>query len=354
MDIKKILSQNKHTINRHIDNVFREYRSAYKNIASSAPVAIDKLHSFTKGGKGVRGGLFMISASLFGYTDKKRVLDIAAALEILQASLLIHDDIMDNDFLRRGNPSLFAQFIPVGEKLNASSPEQYGKSMAICIGDIGFFIAMDICHKALEGHTRKSELIQLLHKELIIVGLAQMDDVTFAAGTKMPTVEDILRMYLYKTAHYTFSLPLSLGALMGNMSNETIVKIEQLGEYIGLLFQIKDDQIGLYEPESISGKPLGSDIRENKKTIIRLLLEQKMTQSEREILYALQLKDILTKNDVQIYLELIERYNVLQEIEQLVQKYHQKAESLLSQLDINAEGKAPLLELLSFVIKRSS
>lgn len=256
--------------------------------------------------------------------------------------------------MRRGSPSVFAQYIETDKEIPSQKEIEYAKSMGICIGDIGFFIAMDICNKALQNHEKKEELINLINRELIIVGLAQMDDITFAASETFPSIEEVLRMYLYKTAHYTFSLPLSLGAMIAEESSQSISAMEKLGEEIGLIFQIRDDEIGLTADEEISGKPLGSDIRENKKTIIRLLLEESATQNEKEKLATLQKKKKLNRNDITLFLKMIEKYHIPQKIKELLQTHQQNAEKLLNSLDISNEKKVPLHELISFVITRKS
>jgi geranylgeranyl diphosphate synthase type I len=233
------------------------------------------------------------------------------------------------------------------------NPLDYGKAMGICIGDIGFFIALDICSDVLENHPYKKEVMALLYQELIIVGLAQMDDVTFASTPNMPPTEQILRMYLYKTAHYTFSLPLSLGAILTGKSQEIVKDMEKLGENMGLLFQIRDDEIGVFFDTKKIGKPIGSDLRENKKTLIRALLEHKATPKEKKILENFHKKEI-TDKDIEIYQDLLFKYNIQAEITKLCRKYVDTSEKLINTLNIPSENKNLLYELISYVSTRTS
>lgn len=353
-DIKTYLSSTKKEINSYLKKKFTIYKDTYFSIGSTSLEALKRLEEFSLGGKGIRGGLFYFSATAFGSKQPDVIGNIAAGLEILQSSLLIHDDIMDNDFTRRGNPSLFAQYETIGAKAKLHNTLDYGKAMGICVGDIGFFIALDICSNALINHPYKKGMMSLLYQELLIVGLAQMDDVTFAASNRIPTTEEIMRMYLYKTAHYTFSLPLSLGAILTGKSQQTIKNIEKLGEYIGLLFQIRDDEIGVFFDTNETGKPLGSDLRENKKTIIRALLENKMNTKEKKIISSLHGKKSLLAKDIQTYKNLLAKYNIQTEIMEMCKKYTQMSDELITKIEISEEDKNLLRQLVSYVSKRTS
>ncbi len=353
-DIKNILSNYKSAINERILEHISEQKKLVGLVGTTSIEALDRLGKFSLGGKGVRGSLSMLSAEMFGFDKKDILLDIAACLEILQASLLIHDDIMDNDLTRRGNPSLFAQYIKNGKEIEANDPLHYGRSMGICIGDIGFFIALTVASNALNSHPQKDKALSLLYKELTIVGLAQMDDITFASSKSFPDTRDILRMYLYKTAHYTFSLPLSLGAVITNQSDKTIEQMEKLGEHIGLLFQLKDDEIGIYSSEEKIGKPIGSDLRENKKTLFRTLLETKLTPQEQNIMNTLSQKEHIEKKDLSVYLSLLEKYNIKQEVEQIGKEHSQNAEYIVNNLEVEKKHKDVITELITFVTNRTS
>ncbi len=116
----------------------------------------------------------------------------AAALEIFHSALLIHDDIMDNDRLRRGFRTIFAQYENLGTRGRAGDPERFGRSMGLCAGDVGFFIATDIVARLPLEAERRTALQALLARELAYVGLAQMQDVTFGAFARTPPVRDAM------------------------------------------------------------------------------------------------------------------------------------------------------------------
>jgi geranylgeranyl diphosphate synthase type I len=353
-DIKNVIKQLKTDINRRITSKMDFYKKECGLISSSSIKALNRIDVFAQGGKGIRGGLFIFSSELFGYSNRDTLLDLATSLEILQASLLIHDDIMDNDFIRRGNPSIFAQYIEDGKMDSIHDAESYGRSMGICVGDVGFFMALQIASNALENHQNKNKLLDLLHTELVRVVLAQMDDVTFAVSAGFPTKEEILKMYTYKTAHYTFSLPLSLGAIITNQDSHVIDAMEKLGEYMGLLFQLKDDEIGIYSDEKTIGKPISSDLRENKKTFIRTLLETKINDVERTRLESFIGNPDIHTQDVAFYRSLLEKYHIKRYTEEMVESYSKQANLIIDAFDINEKNKILLRELILYVVTRRS
>ena len=136
-------------------------------------------------------------------------------MEIIHSSLLIHDDIMDNDRLRRGERTVFAQYEQLGRGRRAADAGRFGSAMGICAGDVGYFVAGDILAPLPLDPEVKGPLLSLVFRELAYVGLAQMQDIAFGAFDRTPARDEVIALYLYKTARYTFSLPLMAGALLG-------------------------------------------------------------------------------------------------------------------------------------------
>jgi geranylgeranyl diphosphate synthase type I len=156
------------------------------------------------------------------FSKKKNVneaLPLACALELFHAAFLIHDDIMDGDAVRRGKPSMHAQV---------------GESVALSIGDMAIFCGYDVL-----SHLGQ-ELVSYISRELANVTVAQMHDVY---PREEQTRDALLHTYTYKTARYTFSLPLAAGAILAGAPGETIAQLERLGESMGILFQIRDDEL---------------------------------------------------------------------------------------------------------------
>ena len=187
---------------------------------------------------------------------------------------------MDNDRQRRGHKTLFSQYEDLGENHLISQSTDFGKHMALCVGDLALFLGMDCM---VLSSTDASKL-QSIIREFSSVCLAQMQDVSFGMNKALPSIDEVLSMYTYKTARYTISLPLSAGARISEAPQSEIDLLERIGEDMGIMFQLSDDMLNLYGDPSKSGKPIGSDLLEEKKTFAYVTLMNVLTQSESDML----------------------------------------------------------------------
>jgi geranylgeranyl diphosphate synthase, type I len=333
-----------------IDRYIRDYLdSEKKHLGKITPWGndfIEKLKKFATLGKTIRGNLVFLSAEMFNYKKTSELLKLACGMELIHSSLLIHDDIMDNDLTRRGIPTIFASYLPLG-----SLP--FAQSMGICAGDIGFFLSLGCFNNLMVEETIKTKLTKKFIDEMIMVGLAQMSDVYWGNKKEIPGLNDIEKIYLYKTARYTFSLPLSLGAIISNQNNNIINKIEKLGEYLGLIFQIKDDEIGLTGTEEEIGKPVGSDIRENKKTLIRYYLYQKANDKQKKYLDSVFGNKNIKKKDIAKVKLLVNELEILKIINLKINKLVNQSYSIIRVFPIEKTYQTLLSDLVKILTTRT-
>lgn len=307
---------------------------------------------FVDQGKTIRGSLVVISYLMNKNGKTDEVIKAAAAIELLHSSLLIHDDIMDKDILRRGLPTTFSQYEELGKKENIKSPRVFGENLAICAGDIGYFLAFEILSSLNISPRIKGGIISLYSKELVSVGLGQMQDTYLGNTTKKVKEEDILNVYLYKTARYTFSLPFATGAILAGANEKTVKKLQSLGEYLGVIFQIKDDELGIFGSQKEIGKPVGSDIKEGKRTLYTFYLLKKANQNEmRKLKNILGNGDIKAK-DIRFVRTLIEKHKIDQEIDKKLEELEEKSKKLILSLESKEKYKEILLTLLAYNLRR--
>jgi geranylgeranyl pyrophosphate synthase len=138
---------------------------------------------------------------------------LAAAMELFQAGLLAHDDIMDRDETRRGAPTIHARYAAEATAVGSSDRLHVGESLGICLGDLCYFEGYALIARAIEGNPNGGAILALFSERLAEVAVAQMADVRWGASSAEVPESDILAMYRGKTAHYSFSLPLAAGAL---------------------------------------------------------------------------------------------------------------------------------------------
>lgn len=345
MNLKEYLSEKR----KLLEPFILDYLKSKKGNNSSLVYlddAIEKLEEFVTQGKMLRGILVLASVEMFGKKIEEQELKVAAALELTHSALLIHDDIMDNDVTRRGNPTIFAQYISEAPKV--SDPKAYGISQGINVGDISLFYAYELLS---ESSDRK--LIKFFTDELVKVGAAQMQDVAFGYASDNPSNESILNVYIYKSGRYTFSLPLVMGAILSNKDDLTIKKLDEFGEKLGTIFQIKDDELGLFGEEEEIGKPVGSDIRENKKTIFRALLFSKANDDQLHFLNSVFGNEKLSKEEIEKVKELLKTQGVIEEVDLMVENLLSEVRSVLETLEISDDSQRLLNEFIEYNLKRS-
>jgi geranylgeranyl diphosphate synthase type I len=234
---------------------------------------INRLLPFMERGKCIRGNLVLLGAEIGDAPLSDGVYAAAAAIELFQSSILIHDDIIDQDTVRRGETTIHTQYSEkASAELQSSSADHIGASLAICVGDVGFNLTYALLARSELPDRIKVALTSFWGVEFAKVGLAEMDDVYMSFMSGPAPLERIVALYRYKTARYTFCVPFLTGLIIADASADVRNTVEELGDVLGLMFQIKDDELGIFGDEATVGKPVGSDIRENKKTIFHHFL----------------------------------------------------------------------------------
>lgn len=268
------------TYKKDIDTYLRTYiystKKKYGRLIWSKDVC-EKIAKFVVSGKTVRGSLVVYTYTLFQKNILPSVWNVAGAMELLHAGLLIHDDIMDRDTIRRGMPTMHSQYEQFGAQQKGIDVAHFGLSQAINIADFCYFLGYKLA--SVGG----SAVTDLISTELSQVVLAQMQDVSGGHVPKAYTQEDVLELYRYKTARYTFSLPMRLGALLAKTDIRIQESFEQLGECLGLLFQIRDDEFDVDGDSVITGKSLGIDAINKKQTLAHMYTPENLEKFRRKL-----------------------------------------------------------------------
>ena len=324
------------------------------------PLAADAIRRMLESslrGKMVRGSLILFATELNGKKIALDTLRAAAALEIFHTGLLAQDDVMDRDRLRRGMKTLYAQYDDWAKARGCKDALHVGESLATCAADAAFFLGFELLSSL---KVLPTSLIGTYARELALVAGAQMQDVYFGAVDRVPAVREILEVYRYKTARYTFSLPFRIGGLLAGSNSRTIKQLEELGEHLGLIFQLKDDELGLYGTEKEIGKPVGSDLREGKKTLYYCFLFKRATPQEKKRLQNIFGRPAASgiplrreKLEIKFVHSLIAKYGISAEIEKFLEKEVKRARGIIGQIRVAAKYKKILNEILEYNLRRT-
>jgi geranylgeranyl diphosphate synthase type I len=201
------------------------------------------------------------------------------------------------------------------------------------------------------------EIIRTCSREISYVGLAQIQDVYFGYLSDAPSTDEILALYLHKTGRYTFSLPMMLGALLAGRSASETKQFAKLGEKLGLIFQIKDDELGLFGNSDEIGKVVGSDIKENKKSLYHHFLFTRSGGEERKKLAGIFGSAEITETDIATVREAVIRLGIPGIIKDLVEMISSEARAILESLSrssCDSEALAVLNGLLEYSLTRKN
>ncbi len=323
------------------------------NVNAWGPDVFGRLEEFALRGKMLRGGLVLLASRLFAGERHADALKTAAAMELFQSSFLIHDDIMDRDHVRRGAPSFYYRYAGLVEERGVRDGYHLGESFGICGGMIAVFAGYEAIAGIEAPREVLSRLLGLVSGELQAVGVAQMEDVYLGESPETAAEEQILRLYRFKTARYTFSLPLAAGAVLERAPADAVQCLEGIGERLGVIFQIKDDDLGLYGEEEDIGKPVGSDIKENKQTLLRRRLVERATPEERMELDRMFGNPDAGAAEAAYVRTLVDRYGIRDSLDRMARDLAAEAEREIDRLEVAApEHKEILSGLVTYSLGR--
>ncbi len=304
-------------------------------------------------GKRLRGALTVLGYELVGKKPDKKILKASLAIEIFHTSVLIHDDVLDRDILRRGEPTAHIVFKNLAkEKLSENDPSHYGIAQAINIGDYGYFLTFKLLLNSGLPEPIILKAQKIFVDALIKVIKGQMLDITHLSLEKTEE-EEILKIFQYKTAEYTGVLPLELGMILaGEQNKKKLEKVRQLGNYLGWAFQIKDDVLGIFGDPKKTGKPIGSDLREGKNTLFVHYVLKNKGKKEKEFFKKYLGKKCLTEKDVKLVQKFLKEVGALKHLEKELEKYRKKAYELTDEITQDKNLNELLKSFITLAIER--
>ena len=306
-----------------------------------------------KEGKTIRGSLILLILELRGKKINRDHLKIALAIEFTHTALLIHDDIMDHDDLRRGRKSMHKEYEKMGKEIKSSDPSDFGISMGICVGDISIFISQLLLSEARDIDTKiKEKINNLISEEFLRVGFGQIQDLVFSHTKEMPRKEEVLEMYKNKTARYTFSMPMIVASLLNEESDVFIKEISGIGENIGTIFQITDDKLTINGKKKEVGKSIGNDISENKKTLYNISLRLKANKEDLKNIENIFGNKKIKNSEIKKIQDLIKKYKIEEEVNEEIEKNKKKIKQHLKEKEMDKSLKDFINELLNYIINR--
>ncbi|MDX2341678.1 polyprenyl synthetase family protein [Micrococcus sp. M4NT] len=205
--------------------------------------------------------------------DRAAVDRLGAAFELLHTALIVHDDVIDRDTVRRGRPTvaeehrvrLAAAGVPAGEDAHA------GLSMAVIAGDALLAEALHLAVTCTPDPVRAVPVAVVVMDAATATAAGELEDVLLGLSRHTgdePDLARILAMQRLKTARYSFEAPLRAGALLAGSSEEFAAALADVGADLGVAYQVVDDVLGVFGSPAATGKSAAGDLREGKATVV--------------------------------------------------------------------------------------
>ncbi len=222
----------------------------------------------SSGGKKLRPALLMATHRALGGDRTEAAIEVATAFELLHTAFLLHDDVIDGDVVRRGQPNLAGARINEAVSRGVPGPlaESWGQASAILAGDLLIHAAQGLIARAPVPEPGRLALLDLLDRCVFVTAAGELADVAFATGVEPAALADTLAMAETKTASYTFEGPLIAGALLAAASADVVAGLGEFATTIGTAFQLRDDLLGVFGSEETTGKSSINDLRGRKLT----------------------------------------------------------------------------------------
>ena len=285
------------------------------------------------GGKRIRPALVILACDLYAGAVEPAMIP-AMAIEVFHNFTLLHDDIMDRSPLRRGHPTVHVK---------------YNENVAILSGDVMSILASRLMNQA--PSVVLSSVHDIFTKTAMQVCEGQQLDMNFEAKLTV-TEAEYLKMIELKTA-VLIAASLQIGAILGGASQTDAAELYQFGLNLGMAFQLQDDLLDTYGDPEVTGKKLGTDIVDNKKTVLMIkALEHASEKQKEEITGWLSRKDFDPAEKIREVTRIFDALHIRTITEKLIRDYYDKALINLKQLNRNEEQKAELYNFASFLLTR--
>ena len=283
-----------------------------------------------------------------GNPDDQRVIDAGAAFELMHAFALFHDDVMDGSATRRGEPTTHVVMSQLHEKHSwVGESRRFGEGAAILVGDLAFVYADQLLLGAPQP-------VWSIWNELRVeLNFGQYLDMLGSANSERRLVK-AERICRYKSGKYTIERPLHLGAVLAapEKAEQLLPALSAYGLPLGDAFQMRDDVMGAFGETSITGKPVGDDLREGKPTPLMAMATARADAAQ---LGVLQLVGNTVLNDAQVadVQAVIRETGALDQLEQLIASLTDDAIEAIGKAPLSQEARNELIELAAFVSWRS-
>jgi geranylgeranyl diphosphate synthase, type I len=339
-------------VSEALDDFLDRQDARLASVAHEVGELVQALRGLLSRGKRLRPAFGYWAWRGAGGPDDDRMVTAAAALELFQASAIIHDDVMDRSDTRRGQPAVHQRFRQLHRATGwRSDPEAFGTGAAILVGDLCLCWSDEMFFGsglAPAGLARARGIFDEMRTELM--GGQYLDLLEQALGGG--SVARSRRVIQYKSARYSVLRPLQLGAALAGADPRLCVAYDAYGLPLGEAFQLRDDVLGVFGDPAETGKPAGDDLREGKRTVLVALAVQHGSPLQVAVIDRHLGDPALDLAGVAALREVLVETGALTEVERMIAAGSEQALAALDRVDVAPPADRVLRELAAAATAR--
>ncbi|QIK64432.1 polyprenyl synthetase family protein [Leucobacter viscericola] len=356
-------------IQERISDTLSNHRRNLEPLGRDTEPLLDEALGFLSGGK-----RFRAQFATLGYRAVKpldlagevtpefgAVLDAACALELFHAAALIHDDLIDRSDTRRGRPSTHRLFSAMHQQHGwRGASEHFGLAGAILLGDLLQSWADELMQAACDAVTDRAAARAArahFNRMRSEVALGQYLDVleeqqpVFAEHAEQ--LERSTRVLVYKSAKYSVEAPLLIGSALAGANEAQETALSSFGLPVGVAFQLRDDLLGVFGDEEVTGKPSGDDLAEGKRTVLVTLARENLPTTHRRIFDDLLGTD-LDPSQIAILQRSIRESGAVDQVEGMISRNIARSTAAVNGAPLRPDAVASLTQLAERAARRSA
>ena len=310
-----------------------------------------------RGGKRLRPYLLYLAYVGSGGGQEVSLLPVAAALEILHNFLLIHDDIIDRDLVRYGSLNVQGTYLErLAADLNPAVAQRHAAEIALLAGDVAHLLSSRAVLNAAFPAELLLAAMRIIHDVTLSVAGGELIDslLPLQLAELEASEERIMRVYVYKTASYTFELPMRLGFLLAGKTEVPEASIAAFALPLGIGYQLSDDLLGIFGEQAETGKPADSDIREGRETLLRQFARKKLSGAAAETFDVTYGNPQASSIEINQIRQMLEAEGIRADVERLCTHYFNQADAALPALRLTNEAHGRMAELIRSIRSRTS
>jgi len=347
-------------VQTRVDHFFDTQRDLLAQTGDTLDLVWDQARHLARGGKRMRPAFcYWGYVAAAGAADEPptAVIDIAASLDLLHLSALVHDDLIDDSDTRRGAPSAHRALEAYHreQKWPGESPH-FGRSMAVLLGDLLLTWSVSMVEQSSMPSERLKRARPYLDAMRTEVLAGQFLDLVhqFAPSQDEDVIPNARLVMEFKTAKYTVARPVQIGAALGLVSDDVQHGLGRFGTHVGRAFQMRDDMLGVFGDPEVTGKPTGDDIRAGKKTVLIGYALQGATPRQGATLKRMLGDPDLSMDDIEVARQILTDSGAVDATEKAIMAEASAGMRHLHRLDLSAEGTDALMTLVHAAVERTS